>query len=140
MADKTSVMRGGKVLQVKVRNVTRSMTAATQLATLPKGSRFLGIELGGTASDAGTTATLSFGTTTTATELVNAQSVLAAGAGSGFNALKGVTGVGVSVAPPFTSDTPIFAKYAETGTASTAGAWIAIIYYTTGNITDDDTI
>ena len=140
MADKTSVMRGGKSVQCKFRLVTRTMTAATQLATLPKGARFLGIVLMGTASDAGTTATLSFGTTTSANELVSAQSVLAAGAGNGVNLLKGVTGVGVASVTPFTKDTPIFALYAETGTASTVGAWAVQILYTTGNITNDDTI
>lgn len=138
MADKTSVLRGPKMVAVKTRIVARTMTTATQIATLPKGARILMLVLRGTASDAGTTATLSFGTTTTATELVNAQSVLAAGAGNGVNVLKGVTGL-TGAGAAATKDTQIFALYAETGTASTAGAWQVDIVYTTGNVTDDDT-
>lgn len=139
MADKTSVMRGPKSPVVKTRVVSRTMTAATQIATLPKGARILMLVLRGTASDAGTTATLSFGTTTSANELVNAQSVLSAGAGNGVNVLKGVTGL-TGAGAVATKDTPIFALYAETGTASTAGAWQVDIVYTTGNVTNDDTI
>lgn len=137
MADKTSVLRGPKSVASKTRSVARTMTAATALCTLPKGSRIVGIILNGTASDAGTTATLSFGTSTTATELVSGQSVLAAGAGNGSNFLKGVTG---ALGAVLTSDTVIYAKYAETGTASTAGAWTVTVLFTTGNITDDETI
>jgi hypothetical protein len=140
MADKTSVLKGGKDLLTKTRTVARTMTTATVIATLPKGSRFVGIILMGTASDAGTTATLSFGTTSTSNELVNALDVKTAATGSGIGLLRGVTGVGVTVAPPFTADQPIYAKYAETGGASTAGAWVAVILYTTGNITNDDTL
>lgn len=139
MADKISVMRGPKSMAVKTRVVARTMTAATQIATLPKGARILMLILRGTASDAGTTATLSFGTTTSANELVNAQSVLAAGAGNGVNVLKGVTGL-TGAGAVATKDTPIYALYAETGTASAAGAWQVDIVYTTGNVTDDDTI
>ena len=139
MADKTAVSRGPKSVQVKTRTVSRTMTSATLLATLPKGARILMLVLRGTASDAGTTAVLSFGTTTTANELVSSQSVLAAGAGNGVNVLKGVTGLtGAGAARAV--DTQIYALYAETGTASTAGAWQVDIVYTTGNITDDDTI
>lgn len=140
MADKTSVMRGPKMLAVKTRVVARSMTAATQIATLPKGSRILMLVLRGTASDAGTTAVLSFGITTSANELVNGQSVLAAGAGNGVNVLKGVTGLAAMGFVQTGSSVPVYALYAETGTASTVGAWQVDIVYTTGNVTDDDTI
>lgn len=137
MADKTSVMRGGKDLQVKSRLVTRTMTSATVLASLPKGSRVLGYVLSGTASDAGTTATLSFGTSTSANEHVSAVSVKSAL--NGVNLLAGVTGaLNPGVLTAVTN--PIYALYAETGTASTAGSWIVHILYTTGNITDDDTV
>lgn len=137
MADKTSVMRGPKSLVTKTRSVARTMTTATAVATLPKGSRIVGLILNGTASDAGTTATLSVGTTTTANELVNAVSVLAAGSGDGSQWLKGVAG---GLGTVLTSDTVIYVKYAESGTASTAGAWKLSIVYTTGNVTNDDTV
>lgn len=137
MADKTSVMRGPKSPVVKTRVVSRTMTAATQIATLPKGARILMLVLRGTASDAGTTATLSFGTSTSANELVSAFDVK--GSGSGVRVLAGVTGL-AGFGAVATKDTPIFALYAETGTASANGAWQVDIVYTTGNVTDDDTI
>lgn len=137
MADKTSIMRGPKAVSSKTRSVTTAMTAATALCTLPKGSRILALILNGTASNAGTTATLSVGTSTTANELVNAANVLAAGVGNGSTVLNGVAGALGSV---YTSDTVIYAKYAETGTGSSAGGWKLTVVYTTGNITDDETI
>ena len=139
MSKNLYVGRGGKGVQVKVRNFTRSMTAATLLATLPRGSRILGIMLSGVASNAGTTATASFGTSTAANELVNGVSVLAAGSGNGVNLLAGVAG-GAGVYTRSNKDVPIYGKYAETGTASTLGGWVVYILYTTGNFDDDDTV
>ena len=142
MADKLSVMRGGKVIQAKRRLVDRTMTTATQVATLPRGAVILGFVLSGVASDAGTTATLSIGSTSaSANEFVNAVSVLAAGVGNGVQLLNGVAGaVGAGLGIPDTTVTQVFVKYAETGTASTVGKWKLWIIYTTGNDIDDDTI
>lgn len=141
MADKLSVMRGGRSLQAKRRSVTTAMTTATQVATLPRGSVILGFVLSGIASNAGTTATLSIGSSTTANEYVNAANVLAAGVGNGVNLLSGVAGaVGGSTAIPSQSDMPIYVKYAETGTASNAGGWKLWIVYTTGNEQGDETL
>lgn len=137
MADKTSVQKGGKGIQVKVRSLTRSMTTGTQVATLPKGSRILGFLLNGVASNAGTTATVSIGTTSTATQYVSGADVKTAAAGVGPTMLAGVSG---ALGAALTADTPIFFKYAETGTASNAGAWTVAIMYTTGNVTNDDTV
>jgi hypothetical protein len=137
MADKTSVLRGPKSLSTKTRSVARTMTTGTQVATLPKGSRIIGFLLNGVASDAGTTATLSIGSTTTATEYVNGADVKTAASGVGPTLLPGVSGVLGTV---LTVDTGIFVKYAESGTASAAGAWKVTILYTTGNVTNDDTI
>ena len=136
MADKASALKGGKALQVKVRAWTRSMTTGTAVATLPKGSRFLGATVGGAASDAGTTATVSIGTTATATELAAALSVLTT-SGVGPTAFPLVSAKYGTV---FTADQPIFLKYVETGTASTVGGGFVSIFYTTGNITNDDTV
>lgn len=138
MTKNVYVGRGGKGVQVKVRNFTRAMTTATLLATLPRGSRILGIMLSGTASNAGTTATASFGTTTAANQIVNGASVLAGGQGNGVNLLAGVAG-GAGTYTRSNQDVPIYGKYAETGTASNAGAWEVYILYTTGNFDDDDT-
>lgn len=123
-----------KDVQVKTVAVARTNTAGTDVAfVLPRFARILGFVLSGTASDAGTTATLSIGTTSgTPVEYVNAQSVLAAGAGNGVNLLKGVTGaVGVSL---LTADTIVYFKYAETGGASTVGSWQLSVLYTTGGV------
>lgn len=136
MANKTSVMRGGKSLQTKTRNVTRSMTTGTQIATLPKGSRVVMLVLNGVASDSATSATLSFGTTTTATEWVNGYDVKTAANGVGPSVLPGVSGVLGAV---LTTDTPVYAIYAENGAAS-VGSWKVSIMYTTGNVTNDDTL
>lgn len=143
MADKTSQLKGGKSVQVKRRLISRSMTTATQLATLPRGSVILGFILSGSHSDAGTTATVSIGSSTNANEFVNGQSVLSAGAGDGVNLLKGVAGaVGLMPAGgiPTTAATQVWAIYAETGTASTVGSWVVHILYTTGNDINDDTV
>lgn len=136
MSDKTSVIRGPKQYFIKTRAWARSMTSGTAVATLPKGARLLGFVLGGVASDAGTTATLSVGTSTTANELVNAASVLTT-AGAGPTNLAMVSGKYGTV---LTADTTIYLKYAETGTASTVGGGYVTIQYSAGNITNDDTI
>lgn len=138
MSDKVSVLRGPKDVVCKTRNVARTMTTGTALCTIPKGSRILGLVLSGVASNAGTTATLSFGTTlASANEYVNAVNVLAAGVGNGVQVLNGVAGAVGSV---LTADTVIFAKYAESGTASSAGAWKVHVLYTNGNALNDTTI
>lgn len=120
----------GRQPQVKYFAVTRSMTAGTDKAfMLPKGARILGYSLSGTASDAGTTATLSVGTTSgTPVEHVNALDVKTAATGSGFGFIRGVTGV---FQTKLTTDTMIFVKYAETGTVSTAGSWTLAVWYLT---------
>lgn len=137
MSDKTSVLKGPKDVLSKTRSVARTMTTGTAIATLPKGARILGILINGVASDAGTSATLSFGTTTTATEICGGTDVKTAATGVGPTLCAGVSGVMGTV---LTADTVIYAKYAETGTASAAGAWKATIIYTTGNGINDETI
>jgi hypothetical protein len=137
MSDKLSLRRGPKELVTKTRSVSYTMSTATQLATLPKGARILYLVLSGTAASTATTATLSIGTTATSNELVNTVNVLAAGSGNGTSILTGVTG---AIGGVLTTDTPIYAKYAESGGTSTTGTWKLHIVYTTGNIVNDDTI
>lgn len=136
MSDKVSVQRGPKDVSVKTRNVTRSMTTGTAICTLPKGSRFLYAVISGVASDSATAASVSLGTTTTATELISGHDVKTAA--SGRHAFM-ITGAATSAQTVFTTDQVIYAKYAETG-AATVGAWKVSIFYTTGNVTNDDTI
>lgn len=137
MADKLSLTRGPKQPLVKTRSVAYTMTTATQLATLPKGARILALVLSGSAATTATTATLSIGNTATATEYVNAVNVLAAGVGNGTSVLAGVAG---AIGGVLTADTPIYAKYAESGGTSTTGTWKLHIVYTTGNSINDDTL
>jgi hypothetical protein len=122
-----------KDIQTKAFDVTRTMTAGTDRAfQLPKGARILAFILTGVASNAGTTATLSVGTTSgTPVEYVNAVSVLAAGVGDGVQVLKGVAGaVGQ---PKLSADTMVYVKYGETGAASSAGSWTLWVVYVTGS-------
>lgn len=132
----TSVIRGPKTALIKTRNLARTMTTGTLVATLPKGSRILSMALSGVASNAGTTATIGIGTTAAANQLATGVNVLAAGQGNGVTPITGVAGAMGSV---LTVDTPIYFIYAETGAASSAGAWVVHIKYTTGNILDNDT-
>lgn len=118
-----------KDVQCKSFAVTRSMTTGTDKAfSLPKGAQIIGFVLSGTQSDAGTTATLSIGTTSGApTEYVNAVSVRTGGSGNGVNVLSGVAGALVS---KLTTEKVVFVKYAETGTVSTVGSWVLHVLFT----------
>jgi hypothetical protein len=119
-----------KVLQVKTAiSVARTDTTARALMALPKGAIVLGISLqADTASDAATTATVSVGTTTTATEWVNSQDVKSA---AGVITPTLASGVLNTV---LTADTILYGKYAETGTASTVGGpwYLKVEYVLTG--------
>lgn len=108
--------------------VARTNTTGTdKVCVLPKNAQIVGFVLSGIASNAGTTATLSIGTTSgTPVEYVNAVSVLAGGVGNGVNLLNGVAG---AVSGKLTTDTAIYFKYAETGGASSAGSWTLFVVY-----------
>ena len=122
-----SVLFGTKLAYVKTVSVDRTMTTATQVATLPRGTRILGFIVNGVASDATTTATLSFGSTTTSNEFVNGVSVLT-GYTNWVNEVDS-TATGTILA----TDTSVYAKYAETGTASANGAWQVSILFSQSN-------
>lgn len=127
----------GRDVQCKSRPVTRSMLSGTAVARLPQGSRIVALVLSGTASTAGTTATVSVGTTAAnANEYVNAYDVKTAANGNGPSLLPCVAGsVGQSAVGANGTEQIIYVKYAETGTASGAGAWTLHIIYTTGEFT-----
>lgn len=118
-----------KMVRVKTKAVARSTTAVA-LAKIPKGSRIIAMVLTGTASDSASAATLSFGTSATSTELVNAYDVKTAANGQGPSLLpsNGAAKFGGVLA----NDTVIYYKYAETG-AATVGSWNVHIVYTDGN-------
>jgi subtilisin family serine protease len=110
-----------KDVRVKYFQLARTDTVAAVKMVLPANSSILDVKIIGTASDAGTTATVSVGTTSSSNEIVTGQDVkgagtvirpTTAGVGSGFAAVESIPQVG---------DIPIYAKYAETGTVSTVG-------------------
>lgn len=122
-----SLFRDTKLAYVKTVSVDRTMTTATEIAKLPRGSRILGFIVNGVASDAGTTATLSFGSTTTSNEFVNAFSVLTGYTNWVNDVDSAATGTILA------NDTSVYAKYAESGTVSTAGAWQVSILFSQAN-------
>ncbi|MGN6812552.1 MAG: hypothetical protein ACTHMP_16940 [Thermomicrobiales bacterium] len=119
--------KGGLGQFAKVASVTRTMTTATTLFTLPADAQLIGLTINGAAvSNAGTTATLSIGKVGG-----NGHDYL-----NGFD-VNGATGSGQQVpsaatlpSAALTADTGITATYAETGTASTSGGpWQVVVEY-----------
>lgn len=115
----------------KVVKIVRTDTSAFVGAWLPKDAVITGMYVvGQAASDALTTATIDVGTTATANELLASYDVKTAATGEGFNP-AGAAAVGTAFMDKLTSDKPVYAKYTETGTASTVGGpWYVKIEYT----------
>lgn len=114
--------------------IARTDTTAFVGAKLPKDALISGIYvIGAAASDAGDSASVNVGTTSTSTELLAAFDVKTAATGEGYN-IAGGAAVGSALATKLTVDTSIYGKYIEAGTASTAGGpWvIKIEYFVTG--------
>lgn len=118
-------------IYTKFISIARTDTTGTEKAKLPKGAILVGaFVLSGTASNAGTTAVISVGTTATSNELVASYDVKTAATGEGFSPV-GAAAVGTAFATALTADTSIFGIYAETGTASTTGGpWVVRLDYT----------
>jgi hypothetical protein len=110
--------------------VARTDTTAFVGVVLPKYAIPVGYYvLGRVASNAATTANINVGTSATATELVNAYDVKTAATATGYSAV-GAAAVGAQIGVQRDADTPVYFKYAETGTASTAGGpWIVKVEY-----------
>jgi ATP-dependent Lon protease len=113
----------------KVFSVARTDTTATLKAVLPADASIIGVKVfGGTASNAGTSATVTItaannsGTVSTGTYDVKTN-----GAVTGEITMSGLP----NIQPvPLTGDITIKATYAETGTASSAGgAWNVMVTY-----------
>lgn len=119
-----------KDVVVKAFQVARTDTTAAIKAVLPADATITDIRIFGAASNAATTATLSVGYTSTATEFVNGQDVKTAG-----GAIRPTTAYNSTNLPNLeyalgTGDIQVYAKYTETGTASTAGGpYIVFIEY-----------
>lgn len=116
--------------QEKVIKVVRTDTTAFIGAALPKDAVVTGLYVIGTvASDAATTATISVGTTATSNEIIDGFDVKTAATATGYNP-AGSKAVGTYMMRKLTADTPVYAKYAETGIASTTGGpWYVKIEY-----------
>lgn len=114
----------------KVVKILRTDTTAFVGAWLPKDAVITGMYVvGQVASNAGTTATISLGTTATSNELLASYDVRTAATGEGYNP-AGAAAVGTAFMEKLTADTPVYAVYAETGTASSAGGpWFVKIEY-----------
>lgn len=130
-----------RTLQTKFIQIARTDTTAAIMAWLPKDAMLVGaFVIGHTASDAATTATLDVGTTSTATELIASYDVKTAATGEGFSAV-GAAAVGSAFATRLTADKPVYAKYTESGTASTTGGpWTVCLDYFVpgpGELVDD---
>jgi len=118
----------GKDVLVKAFQVARTDTSAVLKAVLPWGASILEFTISGVASDAATTATISIGSTSSSNEYINGQDVK--GAGTFIRpTVVGTAVVQTEGIPNTGTDTPIYAKYAETGTASTVGSWKVVVYY-----------
>lgn len=123
---------GAKTVQVKSFTVSRTDTAAAVKAQLPAGAMPIGFIINGTtASDAATTAAISIGNTTAANQYVNGYSVKTNGASAALlPAIGGIGAVALTPALPRGGVIPIYAIYAETGTASTVGGpWTIDVLY-----------
>lgn len=126
-----SLFRDTKAIVSKTFTISRSETTAAEKLKLPKGSRVIAIVANSTAaSNAQTTATISIGTSATATEWVNAQDVKTTASGKGTVLYNGAGAIGVGA---LSADATVYAKYAETGSASNAGGpWNITIFFNPG--------
>jgi hypothetical protein len=115
----------------KVIKVVRTDTTAFIGTWLPKDSIITGMYvIGAAASDAATNAYVYAGTTSSANELLNQFDVKTAATGEGYSPV-GAAAVGSTFMVKQTADVPVYAKYSESGTASTTGGpWYIKIEFT----------
>lgn len=114
---------------VKTIKVLRTDTARFKALALPKYAVVSGVYvLGGPVSNAASTATITVGTSTAGTEILNEFDVKGT-TGAGYN--PGGASAGSAMGTQLTADTMFNAVYAETGTASSAGGpwYVKIEYY-----------
>jgi hypothetical protein len=111
--------------------IVRTDTTAFIAAWLPKYAVITGMYIvGQAASNAVTTATIDVGTTVTSNELLAAFDVKTAATGEGY-VPAGAAAVGSAFCTALTADTPVYAKYTETGGASSSGGpWFVKIEFT----------
>jgi len=125
----TALIPTNKDVQVKVIKVARTDTTSTLKAVLPADSSIVGIDLmGSTASNAGTSATLTL-------TVANQSGTISSGTYDVKTNGAVTNNITMSNLPnlqpvPLTGDITISGQYAETGTASTAGGpWNVVVYF-----------
>jgi len=140
--NKTIPARQAPTAQVNYMRATvnyndRSISSGVWAFTLPANAYIMSIDAYvTTAFNAGTTNTVTVGATTTANEIV--ASGITAGS-TGVYHLTSAAGLGLAVTGNSTYQTqansaiPVYFKYAQTGTAATAGAVTIVITYVPNN-------
>jgi hypothetical protein len=122
----TATTPASKDVQAKAFQIARTDTVASVKAVLPADASIIDIEVFGVASNAGTTATVNVGSTSAATEFINGQDVKTAG-----GKIRPTTAFGTAIpnleSLPLGADIQIYAKYAETGAASSAGGPYTVV-------------
>lgn len=115
----------------KIVAVVRTDTTAFLGCWLPKDASITGIYVvGAAASDAGDSAVVECGSTSSANEYLASYDVKTAATGEGYNPAGGAA-VGSALMSKLTADTPVYFKYTEAGTASSLGGpWYVKIEYT----------
>lgn len=141
IASPTLTRPAARGTMAKFVKVLRTDTTATIRAWLPKDAFIVGAYvIGSAASDAATSAIISVGSTSTATEYVASYDVKTAATGEGYSAV-GAAAVGSAFATRLTGDVPLYVKYTEAGTASTVGGpWYVKVEYMmigSGELVDD---
>ena len=125
-----SPLSGAKTPLVKSFSIARTNTTAAVMLQLPAQAKILYFVCNGdTVSNAATTAVVSLGSTSSANEYGTVD-VKTYGAVATVFGTGGLGAVSTATATPIGSNKPIYAKYAETGTASTAGGpWTIDVVY-----------
>jgi len=115
---------------VKSFSIARANTTAALQVQLPAGSKVLYfVANGDVASDAATTAVVSVGTDSTANQFGTAD-VKGSGAKAQIFGTGGLGVVDLARATPIGSNVAVWAKYVESGTASTTGGpWVIDVFY-----------
>jgi len=127
----TSISPASKDGALKFFQLARTETSGVLKAVLPASASIMGFLIWGVASNAGTTATISIGSTSAnANEYVNAQDVKTSGGLVIPTATLSTNLPNIEPIPQGGSDLVIYAKYAETGGASSAGGpWKIAVWY-----------
>lgn len=121
-------IKAGNVVQTKIGTVARTDTSAKYVFVLPPNSMIIGVQVLGTASDAGTSATLTFKNTP-----INGSAAAATFATTDAKTATGTVANGSLSGISFTRTDvgqKITAEYAEVGTASTTGgSWTFVVKF-----------